>query len=91
MLVTTPLPNGQNLALLAGEESPESEQGRPFSPVCCDLWGPGRGQVIMIYRSHRPFGAVPMVNYITQQRRFMAQARHQSLQEHLPQVHRWVH
>lgn len=67
----TPLPNGQNLALLAGDECPAFEQKRPFVSLCGDLWVPDRGQVIGIYTSHRPFGPVTMVNYITQQRRFM--------------------
>lgn len=67
----TPLPNGQNLALLAGDDCPAFEQKRPFVSLCGDLWVPDRGQVIGIYMSHRPFGPVTMVNYITQQRRFM--------------------
>lgn len=60
--------------------------------LCCDVWVPDRGQVILNYTSHRPFGAAAVVNDITRQRRFMAPARRQSLWEQLCQVQvcRWA-
>lgn len=81
-----PLPKGQNLALPASEARPASERERPSGSLCCDLWVPDRGQVLMIYTSHRPLGAVPVVNDITRRRRFMAEGRHQSIREQLLQL-----
>lgn len=43
-----------------------SRKGLPGS-LCCDVWVPDRGQEILIYTSHRPFGAAAVLNDITRQ------------------------